>query len=341
MERIIIVSYFEEFEATIRQFSTKKCILHGNRINDWLSGRNPFAVTVEMDLCGFCNHSCSFCMFADKHTKDMITYDEAVSIINQIHVMGAKSIVFTGGGEPTLNPNIEEIANYAHSLGLQIALVTNGSMLDRVIDIGEKFEWVRVSMDASNADMYSEIRSVPASEFGKVISNLAWFKRWMPYTTLGIAYMVFDKTKDSLDEAISIANQIGVDYIQFRPLLEDGFRLNPDEASRLSALQNGHTKVLFSFDRFFNQSRRLYNRCLGNFFVSIVAANKDVYTCCHFRGHKKFVLGNLKNESYASIWSRRKPVVVDKHCIKQCRLHYVNNLLHTLSSENMIHENFL
>ena len=79
-----------------------------------------------------CNLTCSFCCFANRAMKEMLTVEQMKSAIDQFVALGATGMEFTGGGEPTLHPKLDEVIEYAYNKGLKIGICTNGSRLKKI-----------------------------------------------------------------------------------------------------------------------------------------------------------------------------------------------------------------
>src|SRR5271167_1984368 len=80
----------------------------------------------------------------------------ALDIIRQIAKFGNPILVLSGG-EPLYRPDIFELAEYATSLGLRVALATNGTLVTR--DVAEKIKHagikrVSISLDGSDASTH-------------------------------------------------------------------------------------------------------------------------------------------------------------------------------------------
>jgi MoaA/NifB/PqqE/SkfB family radical SAM enzyme len=56
--------------------------------------------------------------------------------ISQFHQIGLSGVEFTGGGEPTLHPQFNEIVEFCYDIGLKVGLCTNGAKLDKVKKLG-------------------------------------------------------------------------------------------------------------------------------------------------------------------------------------------------------------
>ena len=70
---------------------------------------------------------------------------------------GLKSVILIGGGEPTIYPGFVDMVRFLKKLGLQVAIVSNGSSNDRILrvmDVLEKGDWVRLSLDAGSNETF-------------------------------------------------------------------------------------------------------------------------------------------------------------------------------------------
>jgi MoaA/NifB/PqqE/SkfB family radical SAM enzyme len=125
--------------------------------------------------------------------------------------MGVKAIQFTGGGEPTVHRDFDKLFNYALSLGLHVALVTNGVKINP--DAIGGAAWVRVSLDAGTEETYRSLRRAPRGVFEKVllhVRQLATLKR----VALGIGFVVTRENHHEVGQAIDLAEDIGADNIR-------------------------------------------------------------------------------------------------------------------------------
>ncbi|HDY86574.1 MAG TPA: radical SAM/SPASM domain-containing protein [bacterium] len=88
---------------------------------------------LHMELTSACNFSCEFCPDSGmKRERGMMSLDMAKSILDEVSSFGGINMVlFHVMGEPTLHPNMLEIAEYAFSRKIDVCLTTNGSSLNR------------------------------------------------------------------------------------------------------------------------------------------------------------------------------------------------------------------
>lgn len=346
----------------VRNFASDKILHHLNEVCSWVNGGNPFAITTEMNLTDKCNHKCICCAGGRVEGQDELTDAEIANVIYQLKKEGCKGITFTGGGEPMLHPSFMEAVIAAHTVGLDVGIITNGSLLHKV-DTERLLEcstWIRISLDAGTADMHKKTHGV--NDFDKIIDNIsrlvaAKVAAGPAYNcTIGTAYLTGRGTSGENDmlEFIEMSTGLGVDYAQFRPYLtmpgkEDLAEYNPIDYDTLAELETPTTRVLCSKHKYdaMVEGRvvRNYDKCYGQQFAAIICANGDLTICCHTKGVPEMVIGNIRNNTIREIWDsdKRREVVesidIDK-CTLLCRGHSFNTILWDIKQERE-HVNFL
>jgi len=133
----------------------------------------PYAVTFY--VTHKCNLACSYCTQKEPDVfSDELPTRETIELLKRIR-KETDSIVITGG-EPTLRPDIEELAEAARfeCKYRSLLLITNGTLLDRKPRILRAVTGLVVSLDALAADPTNPL-SKPAA-LPKVLENLALAK---------------------------------------------------------------------------------------------------------------------------------------------------------------------
>ncbi|HID71751.1 MAG TPA: radical SAM protein, partial [Thermoplasmata archaeon] len=132
-------------------------------------------VFASFELTRRCNSKCSFCPIGNedpnKRTKfEELSTEEAKRVFDEFASVGIFAASYLGG-EPLLREDLYEIADHAHSLDILNQTVTNGILLEKkAYDLTRSFDVVAVSLDATNAEDYKEIRNVDA--FEKVVDGI-------------------------------------------------------------------------------------------------------------------------------------------------------------------------
>ncbi|MGE3636606.1 MAG: radical SAM protein, partial [Sandaracinaceae bacterium] len=109
-----------------------------------------------------CNHFCGFC--SNPSSPYHHTLETMRVLVDDLVSRGYFGVVLTGG-EPTLHPELPDIASYARSQGLHVRMITNGWRLsdpDFAKSLAEAgLELVHVSIYSVREDVEAELRGMP------------------------------------------------------------------------------------------------------------------------------------------------------------------------------------
>lgn len=343
-----------------------KLLRYPDKLAAWRAG-TPFApIGVEIDLTNRCNLGCEFCHFGYTHSRGLLSKQQraefeqmgdemsdtlAYLILRALHENGVKSVTFSGGGEPTLHPHFREIVLRAAQLGFKLGLYTNGTRLDTELAnfVKQHFEWTVVSLDADNAEDYQRMKKVDA--FGKACVGIRNLKEAVGNCKVGVSFLIDADNFQHTWRMIELNHKLGGDYAEFRPIVH--FDLDaPDKASEdtswisfaLPHLKEIHQRkdvhvALDKFERLFRWKRG-YITCHANLFTSVITPNGKMWTCVNRRGFPNSCIGDLTQESFASIWKRQTAFTVDKQCRVLCRADALNITLNELATP-IAHEEFI
>lgn len=122
-----------------------KLLKHMDRLSEVQQKKSIRPIMLHVSPINACNLTCSFCCFANRDLAERLTLEQMQVCIAQFRKMGLSGVEFTGGGEPTLHPQFNEIIEFCYNIGLKIGLCTNGAKLEKVKN-WEYFSWVRLGM---------------------------------------------------------------------------------------------------------------------------------------------------------------------------------------------------
>lgn len=122
-----------------------------------------FPVELSIALTDKCNLHCKFCSVRDRK-MDELDYLDLKKTLKKMVLLGLRSIVFTGGGDPTLHPKINQLIKFASrlrqyrvnsrhkgttSIPVSLGIITNGLLMNKLIkpENLKKFTWIRISMN--------------------------------------------------------------------------------------------------------------------------------------------------------------------------------------------------
>jgi sulfatase maturation enzyme AslB (radical SAM superfamily) len=349
----------------LKQFSPMKILNHLELASSIVRGENPYPVSFEMDLSNICNHDCVWCMYKDFMRKNhaMMPERTSFSIVEEIIRLGAKSITFTGGGEPLTHPETIELLPYIRQHNVSVALITNGGLLDRkkCHTVVKNCSYIRISMDAATPETHSKLHRTKniAKDNLPVITDhireLVHLKRELNTgIKIGVGYLVHPANTVEILQFVHTMKNIGVDYIQIRPVCNINgnqkrlmIRQSKPQIAESLKLQSHDFDIFPMLHRFdeVQAINRGYETCYAHALVGIIAADCSVYVCCQLKGNEKFVLGNLRESTFQDIWhsERRKSIITNidaKHC-PPCRYGRYNEVLEYMADEERTHSEFL
>jgi len=223
----------------------------------------------------------------------------ALAMIKDLHYLGVKSITFTGGGEPTMNPGLPNMIEFAALIGMKIGLITNG------IEIGDipfqLLEFVRISLDAGYADTYKKIKHNDAYE--QVIDNITNIRP--SCKTLGLSYVMCGQGEVDMARAEKLAEELAVDYIQFKP-----------EISQSNQVFYPSADISF-FTKRYDRNRDVSCDIAG--LVGIITADGRYVYCCQHRYETEYTIADLRENSLAVAIISRDNMDIDNTQCKLCR----------------------
>jgi MoaA/NifB/PqqE/SkfB family radical SAM enzyme len=326
-----------------------------------------------LDLTNTCNHACPGCSFSYliNTSKDQIPHELACEVIGEMAEMGVKAVTFSGGGEPLVYgvDKVLGLMELVRRLGMDCALITNGSFLVNPVFL-DLCTWIRVSLDAYDADTFGRFHGRSDKEFCKVVSNIRTMASHPRSGTLGVGFLTDHGTLERRDywQMAQFCSGLGVDYLQFRPLvvnMVDDPTLKGGGAFLTEKQMSDHTeafgkaraawskpgyRVMWSGDKYAALAQpefgRTYTSCHAHFLEAVISADSKVYACCHGQGIEKYCLGDLRELTFERIWRSDKARQVmaginpKTDCPPACRLHPQNTILQTLV-EPITHPNFI
>lgn len=344
--------------------SERKLLYHSVRVAQWLDGQSVFPIMVGIDPSNLCNHDCVWCSYQPILPQHQLLEPELMlAVIRQLANCGVMAIQWSGGGEPTVHPQLAEAMRLAHSLGLQQALYTNGQLCrgHLVECVREMCEYVRFSMDAASDQVYARGHKVAPGTFEKVLRNIQDIARRPRQMTVGVSFLVHKWNYTDVEDAAALFREVGVDYLELKPAVKgpgDPETSTPEwwtqeVLARLAAAKAKETSSFAvhvidqKFDNLITLSDRSYDACLGQSFVSLINSDGIVYVCCNQRSLSDFALGDLHHQTFREIWlgPNRQELVsaINVHaCPINCKLDKINRLLWEIShKDRSSHPNFL
>jgi MoaA/NifB/PqqE/SkfB family radical SAM enzyme len=116
-----------------------------------------------------CQMNCVFCCFKNRKGKTLDLSFEAFKVgMKQFYELGTRAIEFTGGGEPTLWPYINEAIVWLKNMGFSLGINTN-AVDSQLVKYWDLFTWVRISLNV--LDYHDSINLGPIKNAGAYFSG--------------------------------------------------------------------------------------------------------------------------------------------------------------------------
>src|SRR3954468_18343385 len=164
---------------------------------------------------GRCNSRCVSCDWWKQSGADDLTLEEIADVARALPALGTRLVVFSGG-EPLLRPEVFEAARLFRHQGMSLHLLTSGVLLERFAErVAEQFERVIVSVDATSAPLYEQVRGVDA--LAVVGRGIARLRRLAPGLPLSGRATLHRANFRELPRLIEYARTLGLDRISFLP----------------------------------------------------------------------------------------------------------------------------
>ena len=312
--------------AKINNFTSTgtKLFNHMDRLVDLQKG-TVYPIVAHIMPTSICNLNCPYCSIKSR-PKEELKLEDIKKAITLLKNNGLKAVIISGGGEPTLYKDFNKLVNFLSDLGLEIGLITNGTLLKNV-DI-DKFTWVRVSINP------------------ETINNLD-----LPKITgvLGFSYIVSGETKETLTKNIGKINILVEKYKpEYVRVLSDC--AIPNE--KIIKTQELIKSVLTDYsDTFFQQYKlpETPKRCYLGYLHPVLYCDGYVYPCdsivlndhSNQKFKEKYRICNMGNLKPLLMPKSIKSLVCPKEDCPNCVFSKQNNLLDSIINPTEVHKNFI
>jgi radical SAM protein with 4Fe4S-binding SPASM domain len=182
---------------------------------------------VQMDITSQCNLACKHCRASvlDKTTADL-TFQQVVSLLDQIHSFSPHAAFAMAGGEPLMRADLKEILFHIKDdlHGNHVELLTNATLIT-----SKNVDWLlktvrgfNVSMEGATPEIHDSIRG--RGSFEKTVQALNLLVE--NDATVAVRMTYFHQGEDEPEALMRFVNSIGVKIFNFRYLVPVGRATN-------------------------------------------------------------------------------------------------------------------
>ena len=312
--------------------SALKIAYHRSRLDEYLSGRPIFPVTLELDLTSSCTRFCSDCPSSRGKADQNLSFGFVQSLF--MSLKGQTRGLLLTGGEPTMSPLFPRVLELARQCSFkEIAVVTNGSLLDRgavAEALLKNASVIRVSL----YDWSSKSCGGIASTLRRITSLRNAIERNGSSLQIGVSVLTSDKRAGVLGQLAASIRSAGAHWIYFHPKCTGWDLGSPDQVNQggvLQAVQYCRTESPEDFGVYLSRSRyerdslsfRGYH---AGFFLLVIGADGKNYLAPEVKyqprhvisdvigeGVSDFLRGTARLKRMQSVDSRTYPALASRH----------------------------
>lgn len=273
---------------------------------------NLYPISVELSLTNVCNQKCVWCCDSTIRSKYPGHADRKIlfGLIKDIQEGGTKGVTIEGGGEPTMHPDFEEIIQRISKSNMAVGLFSNGLNIEKVTSIIDCFEWIRISLDADNADTFERYKGTDG--FQNVMNNIEELVKKSQKTIVSVGYVATRYNLKNIADIVKRLRGIGVDYFYIRPVEDNPRYASCNNMEWLKKYASDNFDVVVNYyDRI--KRGNLGLPCLCHSIVTVISADASVYICGRLHIYPRHqAIGSLKEESFFDIWNGKKRIKFTK-----------------------------
>ena len=335
-----------------------KLLYHEKELKNALAGESIVPIYVDLGIHNACNYRCVHCGPGFRgHGGYYIKREPLLKLMKDMGDVGVKSVLIGGTGEPSLNPHLEESVQVGKKYGLDIAVTSNGALLNKnkLNKILPHLTWMRYNILATSKEYFykshlpvNKKRNI-RQDVIKSLKNAVKIKKVNNLDVLiNVVTCVFDENIEDIENTVKCVKEIGVDYIMIKPPSLN--KKNPEEYDQFNVTVTNQYKALADLESYSNESfsvfvrwnafddehKKTYTKCFGLPYIWQIDGDGGVYACGSFLQEDRYCYGNINSQSFIDIVKSQHTCNVMKYvegmpdikyCDTHCRPHSINKFL--------------
>lgn len=317
---MIELSVIQAPRTDYNRFNKFKILMHSARIDLIVKGGMPAPVEWVIYPSNVCGYKCAHCIMAREQVDHRNTLSAAAmnKIPEDVAAHGIKCVIFSGGGDPLLNPATMEVARKLKQMGVLVGINNQGYLLNDA----SPFDFVRYSVDAANRETYQKIHGVDGwDRVNQNIAAHAALRARGQEIEMGLAFLITPWNWQEVEAFVAWAQQYEPDFIHLRPAYLDSDYLDakypgggkdlqcqiiPTLQSIAPELERKYANVYFRIDKFEGYwTPKNYSKCRATPLLAVTSGD-GAFLVCQDRGIRReenyLRWGNYNTQSFSEIW---------------------------------------
>jgi hypothetical protein len=123
-----------------------KLLRHGDVLAKLNQGI-PTPVSLQVAPTELCTLDCKFCSVVNRNYKFVFDWEKLKTALDTFFKLGVRTVEITGGGDPLLYPQINDLVAYCLEKEKLVGMITNGIGIDKRLDpkLQARMSWIRIS----------------------------------------------------------------------------------------------------------------------------------------------------------------------------------------------------
>ncbi|MFA5931495.1 MAG: radical SAM protein [archaeon] len=314
----------------------------------------PIPEVVEIFPTNYCNFSCPHCRCAEYHgsKNEYMPIKVFESLLKELSSKGVNSLEISGGGEPLMHPQAEEMFELIKKYNFRIGMITNGYPLvgNKKLQnlIIECSDWVRFSLDAFSEETFCKVhgkKDISYKELTKTIKSMArTIKKGLPRIELKM--LISKLNYKDCEKGLKEAKRMGVNQLHYKYLANSPIALGKKEIQKtfkkLSKQKEEAEKkgIILALSPGYGGKNLFEEKCLMTFLHPLIDWDGTIYLCAFFSHRKKeHSLGNINKNGFFKNWFskthwKKFDSINSKTCVPNCPMKRYNPIVNYIQEEN-------
>jgi len=298
-----------------------KLAWHCDKVKDWHSGKKIAPITIDCALTSNCTYACTYCYGKLQcMSTGYLPREVVMQLLDDAAEIGVKAMSFVSDGESTCSPYLYEAITYGKQKGIDMALGTNGYLLqdDKLEEILPCLTYLRFNISSGTVEGYKKIHGVAEKCYYKVLETIrkavAIKKAANLDVTIGLQMVLMPEFADEIMPLAELGKELGVDYLVIKHCSDDensSLGVNYDKYPALApllhqaeALSTDTYLVQAKWSKIMSGGKRKYSKCFGPQFILQISGSGVVAPCGMLfnEQYKQFHIGNICEKSLLELW---------------------------------------
>lgn len=298
--------------------NSRKILFHiGKHWQQVLEGKTDFnPIAVEVHPTAKCNHACVHCSYKERNAnRDELSQEIMERLVHSLMELKVEAVYFSGGGEPTLYPNLARYVKMLSQAGIEVALLTNGTYFEQagLIDIADCFNYIAFSVPGASSEVFESITGKNLLENVLSIPEKIKKKFGDRSPVLGSRIVLTNQNYKQMQMLLWLMRERKFDYALFkvvRDYEESGQGLGIDEEKylrneieKMGRIDDDFTNLNYIFN--YRKKADFVGNCWINQWgwLANISTDGKIYPNIVEIDQEDFCIGDLHEQPLEEIWN--------------------------------------